>query len=179
MESDRCKSYVQNELDKLGIPYKSVELGEVTLKENISKERLQLVNVALKNGGLELMGDKKSRLLERIKTAIFQLVYLSDELQKPNISSFISKKLNYDYSYLSKVFTSENGMTIESYIITKKIERVKKLLVQNTKSLADIAFTMQYSSVPHLSSQFKKITGIAPTGFKELFKHGRRKTQKV
>jgi AraC-like DNA-binding protein len=179
MESDRCKMFVKNELNKLGISYKTVELGEVKLKENISKEKLQLMDIALRNAGLELMGDKRGQLVEKIKTAIYQLIYFSDELQKPNISSFISQKLNYDYSYLSKLFTGAQGITIEKYIIVKRIDRVKKLLVNTKLNLVDIAFTLQYSSVAHLSAQFKKITGLTPSGFKELLNKSLHKTINV
>jgi AraC-like DNA-binding protein len=168
MESDRCKSFVQNELIKLGIQYKSVELGAVKLKEDISPEQLQLMDIALRNAGLELMHDKKTQLVEKIKSAIHQLIYFSDELQKPSISGFISKKVNCDYSYLSKLFAAMKGITIEKYIISEKIERVKKLLVYQNLSLADIAFKLQYSSVAHLSAQFKKITGLTPSIFKDL-----------
>jgi AraC-like DNA-binding protein len=169
MESNRCKDFVRNELIRLGIPYKSVELGEVKLIEDVSAEKLQLMDIALRNAGLELMQDKKFQLVEKIKAAIHQLIYFSDELQKPNVSRFISKRVNYDYSYLSKMFAALKGVTIEKYIISEKIERAKKLIVFNKLSLADIAFKMQYSSVAHLSAQFKKITGLTPSSFKELF----------
>ncbi len=176
MESDRCKSYVQNELIKLGIPFKYVELGEVKLEEDISHDRLRLVDTALRNAGLEIMHDKRTQLVEKIKSAIHQLIYSSDDLHKPNISRFISKKVNYDYSYLSKMFASTKGITIEKYIIAEKIERVKNMLIHNNLSLADIAFKLQYSSVAHLSAQFKKITGLTPSIFKELL--GKRKKNK-
>jgi AraC-like DNA-binding protein len=161
--------FVKGELQKLGIPYTTVELGEVRLKENISKEKLLLIDNALKQAGLEIMADKKSRLVGKIKIAIHQLIYLSDNLQKPVISDFISKKLNYDYSYLSKLFTAAQGTTIEKYIILKKIDRVKRMLARGRFSIADIAFIMQYSSVAHLSSQFKKITGLTTTFYKQIF----------
>ena len=177
MESDRCKSYVQNELDKLGIPYKTIELGEVKLKENISPYKLHLMDIALRNAGLELMQNKKTQLVDKIKDAVYKLIYLSDELQKPNISRFISKQVNYDYSYLSKLFAGMKGITIEKYIIAQKIERVKDLLVQNKLNLVDIAFKLQYSSVAHLSAQFKKVTGLTPSTFKDLFGKIRRKFQ--
>ena len=176
MESERCKSYVQNEMIKLGIPYKSVELGAVKLKEIISAEKLQQMDLALRDAGLEIIPDKKTQLIEKIKSAVNQLIYFSDELQKPNISRFISKKVNHDYTYLSKLFAAINGTTIEKYIIAQKIERVKKLIVNNNNNLVDIAFKLQYSSVAHLSAQFKRITGFTPSIFKELF--GRKQNRK-
>lgn len=169
MESDRCKAFVRNELDKLGIPYKKVELGEVKLKENISNENLHLIDIALRDAGLELMRDKKSQLIEKVKSAIYQLVNFSDNLIKPNISEFISKKVNCDYSYVSNLFTREQGITIEKYIIKQKIERVKELLLLGKLNLVDIAYKLQYSSVAHLSNQFKKIVGSTPSVFRQLW----------
>lgn len=166
MESGRCIEMVKYELTKLGLHYKSVKLGEVELKEKISGEKLHLFDIALKNGGLELMDDKKSQLIAMIKTAIYQLIYLSDDIPKPNISEYISKKVNHDYSNLSHLFSGVQGITVEKYIISQKIERVKELLIYNTLSLSDIAYKLQYSSVAHLSSQFKKITGLTPSFFR-------------
>lgn len=166
MESGRCIDMVKYELTKLGLQYKTVELGEVELKETISREKLRLIDIALRNSGLELMDDRKSHLIDKIKTAIHQLIYLSDDLPKQNFSDYISKKVNHDYTNLSHLFSGMQGITIEKYIITKKIERVKELLVYGTLSLGDIAYKLQYSSVAHLSSQFKKVTGLTPSFFR-------------
>jgi AraC-like DNA-binding protein len=168
MESDRCIAMVENELNKLGLQYKTVELGNVELKGNISEEKLRLIDMDLRNAGLELMEDKKSHLIE--------LIYLSDDLPKPNISDYISKKVNRDYTYLSNLFSGKQGFTIEKYFIAQKIDRVKELLVYCKLSLSDIAFKLHYSSVAHLSNQFKKVTGLTPTFFKQLRKTGRHKS---
>jgi hypothetical protein len=158
---------VKSELDKFGLHYKTVNLGEVELKENISREKLQLIDIALKNAGLEILDDKKILLIEKIKAAIYQLIYLSDDLPKPNFSDYISKKVNHDYNYLSNFFSGMQGITIEKYIITQKIKRVKELLVYDKLSLSDIAYKLQYSSVAHLSNQFKKVTGLTPSFFRQ------------
>lgn len=175
MESGRCIAIVKDELNKHGLQYKKVELGEAELKGNISDEKLRLVDIGLRNAGLELMEDKKSRLIERIKVAIDQLIYLSDDLPKPNFSDYISKTVNRDYAYLSNLFSGMQGMTIEKYIIAQKINRVKELLVYCKLSLSDIAYKLQYSSVAHLSNQFKKVTGLTPSFFKNLRNPGRHK----
>lgn len=168
MESDCCIAMVKSELYKLGLHYKTVELGKVELNENVSLEKLQLIDSALRSSGLELMGDKKNFLIDKVKTVIHQLIYLSDDLPKPNFSDYISKKVNRDYTYLSNLFSSGQGITIEKYIITQKIERVKELLVYNEFSLSEIAYKLQYSSVAHLSNQFKKVTGLTPSFFRQL-----------
>jgi hypothetical protein len=168
MESDRCKAMVHDELIKLGLHCKSVELGEVELKENVSGDKMKLIDIALRNAGLELMYDKKNRLVEKIKTAVYQLIYLSDEIPKLNFSVYISRFVNRDYTYLSNLFSGVQGITIERYIITQKIKRIKELLVVDKLTLSDIAFKLKYSSVSHLSNQFKKITGLTPSFFKQL-----------
>jgi YesN/AraC family two-component response regulator len=167
MESSRCKAMVKHELDKLGLDYKTVELGEVELKDNISTVKWHLINIALKNAGLEIMEDKNNRLIEKIKAAIYQLIYFSDELTKLNFSDYISKKVNRDYTSLSNLFSGLQGVTIEKYFIAQKIERVKELLVYDKLSLSDIAYKLQYSSVAHLSNQFKKVTGLTPSYFRQ------------
>ena len=168
MESERCKIIVKNELDKLGLHYKAVELGKVELKENLSGAKLQLIDSALKNAGLEIIYSRENLLVNKIKDAIHQLIYLSDDLPKPNFSEYISNKINYDYTYLSNLFSGIQGITVEKYIIAQKIERVKELLVYSKLSLNDIAFKLRYSSVSHLSNQFKKVTGLTPTFFRQL-----------
>jgi AraC-like DNA-binding protein len=168
MESSRCKTMVKNELNKLGLQYTRIELGKVELKENISGEKLHLIDLALRNSGLELIADKKTGLIERIKDAIYQLIYLFDDLPKPNSNDYISEKVKCDYASLSNIFSGTLGITIEKYIISQKIERVKELLVYDKRSLSDISFIMHYSSVAHLSSQFKKVTGLTPSFFRQL-----------
>ena len=168
MESDRCKTIVIEELNKLGLLYKSVELGEVELKDNISNLKMQLIDSALKKSGLELMANNKSILIGKIKDAINHLVYFSEDLSRPNFSDYISKKVNYDYNYLSKIFSEGEGITIEKYIIHQRIERVKELLIYDGLSLNEISYKMLYSSVAHLSNQFKKVTGLSPVQFRLL-----------
>jgi AraC-like DNA-binding protein len=168
MESSRCKAAVKNELVKLGLHYRSLELGFVELKENISGEKLHLIDLGLRNVGLELIEDKKRSIVEKIKTIIHQLIYASDDLPKPNYSIYISTVVNRDYTYLSNLFSSMQNVTIEKYIISQKIERVKELLVNQKCSLSEISYMLQYSSVAHLSNQFKKITGITPSFFRQL-----------
>ena len=159
---------VKNELEKLGIHSKKVGLGEVELKEKISGEQLNLVEIALKNTGLELMYDKNNRIVDKIKFSIYQFIYESDDIPKQNFSDYISRVVNRDYTYLSNLFSSVQGQTIESYIIHQKIERIKELLVHHNISLSNIAFKLKYSSVAHLSNQFKKVTGLTPSFFKKL-----------
>jgi AraC-like DNA-binding protein len=145
-----------------------VELGQVELRENLSDDKLQMIDIALRITGLELMDDVKNRIVEKIKTVIHQLIYFSDDHPKQNFSDYISKQVNRDYTYLSNLFSGIQGVTIEKHIIAQKIERVKELLVYDKLSLSDIAYKLQYSSVAHLSNQFKKVTGLTATYFKKL-----------
>ncbi len=167
MESDRCRMIVIEELKKLGLSYNSVELGEVDLKDNISSYKIQLIDSALKKSGLELLANNKNLLVGKVKEAVNHLVYFSDDLSRPNFSDYISNKVNHDYKYLSKIFSEEVGITIEKYIIGQRIKRVKELLI-NGLSLSEIAYKMLYSSVAHLSNQFKKETGFSPGYYKQL-----------
>ena len=159
---------VKSELEKLGIHHTKVELGEVEIKENLSAAKLNELNESLKKSGLELMDDKKSMLIEKIKNIITELVHYSEEPLKIKFSEFLSQKLNYDYTYLSNLFSEVTGTTIEHFIIVHKIERVKELLVYDELNLTEIAYLLPSSSVTHLSSQFKKITGLTPSHFKQL-----------
>jgi len=159
---------VKSELENLGLHYSSVELGEVEIKENISAEQREQLNIALKKSGLELMDDKKSMLVEKIKNVIVEMVHYSNEELKTNFSDYLSEKLHYNYAYLADLFQEVQGTTIEHYIILHKIERVKELLVYDELTLSEIAYLMHYSSVAHLSNQFKKITGLTPSHFKKL-----------
>ena len=174
MVSIRCKMLVKAELDKLGLHYGAVELGEVEIRETLSEKQREQIKSALLKSGLELMDDKKSILIEKIKNVIVELIHYSDELPNINFSDFLSEKLHYDYTYLANLFSEVQGTTIQQYVILHKIERVKELLVYDELNLTEIAYKLRYSSVAHLSNQFKKITGLTPTHFKEL-RHKRRK----
>jgi AraC-like DNA-binding protein len=168
MVSIRCKMLVKSQLERLNLPYKTVELGEVELEENIADQKREELKQALLISGLVLMEDKKSVLVEKIKTIIIEMIHYTDELPKINYSMYISQKLNLNYTYLANLFTEVKGTTIEQFIIIHKIERVKELIIYDELSLTDIAALMQYSSVAHLSKQFKKITGLTPSHFKQL-----------
>ncbi len=168
MVSIRCKMAVKAALDQLGLHYTSVELGEVDVKENLSQIQLSVLAKLLKSYSLELMDDKKSMLIEKIKNVIIEMVHYSDELYQINFSDFLSEKLHQDYTYLSNLFSSVTGTTIEHFIIAHKIERVKELLLYDELSLTEISYKLNYSSVAHLSNQFKKVTGLTPTYFKNL-----------
>jgi AraC-like DNA-binding protein len=164
----RCTMVVKSELEKLGLHYDSVELGEAVLTETASNEQLHILGEALKLTGLELMDDNKKILVEKIKTIIIELIHYSDEQIKINLSDFLSEKLNHNYTYLSNLFSEVKGTTIEQFYLANKIERVKELLVYDELNLTEIAWKLHYSSVSHLSNQFKKMTGLTPSHFKNL-----------
>jgi len=164
---------VKSELDKLGLHYTVVELGEAEIIENISPEQQDQLSIALKKTGLELMDDKKSILFEKIKAVIIELVHYNDEQIKITLYDYLSKKLNHDYTYLANLFSEVKGTTIEQFYLAHKIEKVKELLVYDELNLTEIAYKLNYSSVAHLSNQFKKMTGLTPSHFKTL-KHIRR-----
>jgi AraC-like DNA-binding protein len=164
----RCKMVVKSELEKLGLHYISVDLGEAEIMEEVTPEQLARLDAALKKTGLILMDDKKSVLVERIKTAIIELVHYTDEQIKINLSNYLSEKLNYNYTYLANLFSEVKGTTIEQFYLTHKIEKVKELLVYDELNLTEIAWKLHYSSVAHLSNQFKKMTGLTPSHFKNL-----------
>ena len=172
MVSIRCKMIVKSELTKLGLHYSIVDLGEAVIKENITEKQRQLLNIALLKSGLQLMDDKKSILIEKIKNVIIEMVHYADEPPKTNFSHYISEKLLYDYTYLANLFSEVTGITIEHFIITHKIERVKELLLYDELNLTEISYLLNYSSVAHLSNQFKKVTGLTPTFFRHI-KHKR------
>lgn len=171
----RCKMVVKSELEKLGLHFISVELGEAVIKEEISPDQLIRLKVGLKKSGLELMDDKKSILVERIKTTIIELVHYTDEQIKINLSDYLSEKLNLNYTYLANLFSEVKGTTIEQFYLAHRIEKVKELLVYDELTLTEIAWKLHYSSVAHLSNQFKKMTGLTPSHFKNL-KNKRRRT---
>ena len=168
----RCKMIVQQLLRKLDIYYLSIELGEVEIVENISPGRLLEFKELLSGYGLELLDNRKSILIEKIKKVIVELIHYDDEPLKINFSNHLSKKLNHDYTYLANLFSETEGINIEHYIIKHKIERVKELLAHNELSLTEISYNLHYSSVAHLSNQFKKVTGLTPSHFKN-FKENR------
>jgi AraC-like DNA-binding protein len=168
MVSIRCKMVVKSELDKLGLHYLKVELGEVNVKENLTDEQRNLLKAGLLKSGLELMDDKKAVLIEKIKNLIVEMVHYSEEVPKINFSDFLSEKLNYDYTYLANLFSEVTGLTIAQYMIAHKIERVKELLLYDELTLTEISYRLNYSSVAHLSNQFKKATGLTPSFFKQL-----------
>src|SRR4030095_12279374 len=164
----RCKMVVKEELKKLGLHYSSVELGEVEIMEEISVEQHDHFKVALLKSGLELMDDKKSVLIQKIKNVIVELVHYSEEPLTIKFSEYLSQNRNRAYTYLANLFSEVQGTTIEKFIIAHKIERVKELLVYDELNLTEIAYLMHYSSVAHLSAQFKKVTGLTPSHFKQL-----------
>lgn len=169
MACESCKIVVKEELEKLGLHPKKVELGEAEIKEKLSVEKEKKFNNAIKKAGLEVIHNKEGILLEKIKKEIIDYVY-KDEKQPGNFSRYLSKKLNYSYAYLSTFFSSMQATTIEQYMIALKIERAKELLLFNEHSLTEIAYMLNYSSVAHLSAQFKKVTGLSPSHFKKLKK---------
>ena len=168
MVSQRCKMVVKQELQKLGLHFIVIDLGEIEIMEDITDTQREELKIALFDSGLELMDDKRAVLIEKIRNIIIEMVHFSDELPKINYSDYISEKLNYDYTYLSNLFSEVKGITIQQFIIIHKIERVKELLVYGEMNLTEISYRMQYSSVAHLSNQFKKITGLTPSEFKNL-----------
>jgi AraC-like DNA-binding protein len=173
MVSKRCQLAVKEELKKLGLHFIVVDLGEVEIMENISNDKRELLIKGLNSYGLELMEDKKAILIERIKNIIIQMIHHSEEVIKVNFSEFLSEKLNHNYTYLANLFSEVQGTTIEHFIISHKIERIKELIIYDELNITEIAWKMNYSSVAHLSTQFKKITGLSPSHFK-LLKNKRR-----
>ncbi len=159
---------VKSELEKLGLHYRSVELGEAEILEDLSPEKRQAFGIAIQKTGLELMDDKKSILVEKIKAVIIELVHYTEEPIKVNLSDYLCDKLNYNYTYLANLFSEVKGTTIEQFYLSHKLERVKEMLVYDELTLSQIAWKMHYSSVSHLSNQFKKMTGLTPSHFKNL-----------
>ncbi|MCX6220770.1 MAG: AraC family transcriptional regulator [Bacteroidia bacterium] len=168
MVSNRCKLAVKEELRRLGLHYILVDLGEIEIMEDITPEQKDELRAALLRSGLELMDDKRSVLIEKIKNAIIEMVHHSDEIIKVNFSDYLSEKLSHDYTYLANLFSEIQGTTIEQFVINHKIERIKELIIYDELNITEIAWKMNYSSVAHLSNQFKKITGLTPSHFKQL-----------
>jgi AraC-like DNA-binding protein len=159
---------VKEELKRLGLHFIVVDLGEVEIMENISAEQREQVKIALLNSGLELMDDNRAVLIEKIKNVIIEMVHHTDGINKMNFSDFLSEKINHDYTYLANLFSEVQGTTIGQFIISHKIERIKELIIYDELNISEIAWKMNYSSVSHLSNQFKKITGLSPSHFKQL-----------
>lgn len=159
---------VKNELSKMGLHFIVVDLGEVEIMETLSTEQRELLRAALLVSGLELMDDKRAVLIEKIKNTVIEMVHHSQEVIKVNFSHYLSEKLHHDYTYMSNLFSEVQGSTIEQFIIAHKIERIKELIIYGELTITEIAWKMNYSSVAHLSNQFKKMTGLSPTHFKQL-----------
>lgn len=170
MVSLRCKMKVKEELHKLGLHYVILDLGMVEILEDITEKQREQLKENLLKSGLELMDDKRSILIEKIKNVITEMIHHSDELPKENYSNYISRKLDYDYTYLANIFSEVKGITIQQYIINHKVEKIKELLLYDEFTLSEISYKLHYSSVQHLSNQFKKITGLTPSYYKQLKK---------
>ena len=168
MVSIRCKMVVKEELDKLNLRYVILDLGTVEIIDDLTAAQRNVLKIGLLKSGLELMDDKKAVLIEKVKNIIIEMVHYTDELPKVNYSDYISEKLGLDYTHISKIFSEVKGITIEQFIIAHKIERVKELLIYDELNLTQISYMLNYSSVSHLSRQFKKITGLTPSFFKQL-----------
>ena len=168
MVSTRCILAVKEELKKLGLHFIMVDLGKAEIMEDISVKQKKQLKIALLRLGLELINDKRSVLIEEIKNSVIQMVHHSDEMVKTNFSVFLSEKLHLDYNYLSNLFTEVQGTTIEQFIISHKVERIKELIIYDELSITQIAWKMNYSSVAYLSNQFKRITGLSPSHFRNL-----------
>lgn len=166
MVSLRCKIKVQEVVEGIGMHCLKVELGFVEIFEDITTRQLQQLNESLALVGLELIEDKKNILIERIKNAITEMIHCGDDLPNINYSYYLSKKLQYDYTYLSNTFSEVKHLTIQQFIINHKVEKIKELMLYNEMNLTEIACQLNYSSVAHLSNQFKKVTGLSPSLFK-------------
>lgn len=168
MVSLRCKLVVIAALDSLGVQYGTVELGEVKLAEPLTEQQYQQLSSILMKTGLELMDSKKAIVVEKIKNIIVEMVHYSDEFPRVNFSNHLSETLEYNYTYLANLFSQTTGITIEHYVILQKVERIKELLLYDELNIAEISYQLNYSSAAHLSSQFKKITGLTPSYFKKI-----------
>jgi len=168
MVSLRCKMVVKDELHNLGLNLVSVDLGMVEISGEMTLAQRDQLSANLLRSGLELLDDKRAILIDKIKNVIIEMVHYADELPNTNYSEYISQKLGYDYTYLSNMFSEVKGITIQQFIIVHKIEKVKELLLYDELTLTEISYKLQYSSVAHLSNQFKKTTGLSPTFYKQL-----------
>lgn len=179
MVCDRCVLVVAGELKKIGINAQKITLGEVTLEKELTADQKEQLDQALLDLGFEPIDSKKGRIIEKIKTVIINMVHHSDHDEKTNLSDLLSKALHHDYNYLSNLFSEVEGITIEKYFIAQKIEKVKELLVYDELSLSEIALRMHYSSVAYLSNQFKKVTGLTPSHFRQIREEKRKPLDKV
>ena len=179
MVCDRCIMVVQNELEKLGLDAKNIKLGEVILSKEITSLEKENLSKTLEPLGFEVIDDKKGRIIEKIKNIIIDLVHHQDSAVKTNLSDVLSDKLHHDYNYLSNLFSEVEGTTIEKYFIAQKVEKVKELLVYDELLLSEIANRLNYSSVAYLSNQFKKVTGLTPSHFKQIKEDKRKPLDKV
>ena len=179
MVCDRCIQVVGEELSKLRIPVMDIKLGEVITEHSLSREQTEQVRSVLENRGFELLEDKMGKLIEKVKTTVITLVRDSDKKTKTNFSQYLRKEIGRDYGYLSTLFSSVENITIERYIILQKIEYAKELLIYNELTLSEIAFQLGYSSVQHLSGQFRKTTGMSPSQFKKLREQTRKPLDKL
>ncbi|MBD3616089.1 MAG: helix-turn-helix transcriptional regulator [Gracilimonas sp.] len=170
MVSLRCKMLVKEELEKIGLRYVNVELGTIEILEDITAEQREQLKINLLKSGLELMDDKKQILIDKIKTVIIEMIHYLEDEPLENYSDYISKKVGKDYNYLSDIFSEVKGVTIQQFIIMHKIEKAKELILYDELNITEIAHKLHYSSVAHLSNQFKKITGLTPSFFKKLKK---------
>ena len=163
----RCKMVVQEQLKKISVQNSVVKLGEVEIMETITNDQLEAFKVGLLKFGLAVLDDKKSVLIDKIKKVIIELIHYNDEPLTTNFSDYLSKTLNHEYTYMANLFSEIEGINVEHYLITHKIERVKELLVYDKLSLTAISYKLNYSSVAHLCNQFKKITGLTPSHFRK------------
>lgn len=179
MVCNRCILVVQNELEKLDFKIKNIRLGEVTLENDLTSEDKQKIENVFEPLGFEVIDDKKGRIIEKIKNTIINLVHHQEQDLKTNLSDVVREELHHDYNYLSNLFSEIEGTTIEKYFIAQKIEKVKELLVYDELSLSEIAFRLNYSSVAYLSNQFKKVTGLTPSHFKQVKEDKRKPLDKL
>ncbi|MBS1665366.1 MAG: AraC family transcriptional regulator [Bacteroidetes bacterium] len=179
MVCDRCIMVVRQQLDSLNLDYKNVQLGLVELRSEPDPKQLDTIRQRLEANGFELLDDKKAQIVERIKNVIVSLIHKDSDETNLKLSALLEDKLQLDYHYLTSLFSSVEGVTIERYAILHRVERVKELLMYNEDSLSEIALNMGYSSVQHLSQQFKKITGLTPSQFRELKENRRKPLDKV
>jgi len=168
MVSDRCKMAVKEIFKKLGIHVILLELGVVEILKDLPDHTIVELKNDLLTLGFELIEDRRAILIERIKNTVIEMVHHSDDMLKVNFSDYLSEKMNYDYTYLANIFSEEQGTSIEHFIITHKVERIKEFIIYDELSITEIAYKMNYSSLAHLSGQFKKITGLTPSYFRKL-----------
>jgi AraC-like DNA-binding protein len=179
MISARCKMLVRDALKALGLHFVIVDLGEVDVMENITTTQREQLRIALQDAGLELMEDKRAILLEKIKLTIIDVVHHREEDTRINFSHYLAEKLQYDYTHLANIFSEASGTTIEQYMIAQKVERIKELITYDELNITEIAWKMNYSSVAHLSNQFKKVTGLSPSHFKKIKDNKRQTLEEV